>query len=90
MGGSDRHIYELNEMPENTRAVSDRVPNQLLATLSKILQAFLFIIFSMLLSLPLHLFNLQDYDFTQHDTIKKLCPHGFHSVDKEGRPIFIL
>lgn len=32
----------------------------------------------------------QDYDFTQHDNIKRLCPHGFHSVDKEGRPIFII
>lgn len=37
-----------------------------------------------------YLNNLQDYDFTQHDNIKKLCPHGFHSVDKEGRPIFII
>lgn len=34
--------------------------------------------------------TILDYDFTQHNNIKKLCPHGFHSVDKEGRPIFII
>ena len=33
---------------------------------------------------------LKEYDFNQFDTIKALCPNGFHCVDKQGRPIFII
>jgi len=34
--------------------------------------------------------TILDYDFKEFDQIKALCPNGFHSVDKEGRPIFII
>jgi len=34
--------------------------------------------------------TILDYDFAKYNDIKRLCPHGFHNVDKEGRPIFII
>jgi len=34
--------------------------------------------------------TILDYEFQQFDQIKQLCPQGFHSTDKEGRPIFII
>mmetsp|Transcript_13548 Transcript_13548/g.13282 ORF Transcript_13548/g.13282 Transcript_13548/m.13282 type:complete len:174 (+) Transcript_13548:26-547(+) len=34
--------------------------------------------------------NLMELEFNQFDKIKEFFPNGFHSVDKEGRPIFIL
>jgi len=33
---------------------------------------------------------LQDFEFQQYEKIKELCPNGFHSTDKKGRPIFII
>ena len=32
----------------------------------------------------------QDHDFAKYNDIKRLCPHGFHNVDNQGRPIFII
>lgn len=34
--------------------------------------------------------TILDFEFKQFQKIKELCPNGFHGVDKEGRPIFII
>lgn len=30
-----------------------------------------------------------EYDFPEEEALKKVHPHGFHKVDKQGRPIYI-